>query len=164
MEHTGVLQTTAEVAAGLAGFTAILLAVLSRETPLNAIRTGIIHFLQLSLGVVMIALLPSVLASLLDSEYTIWRIANAVQGLYHYYLLWWILSRKKTSLGHLQMGRGLTNLLALIGFSIATTNISVAVGFLPWAAAFAFLFGLLWYLAMALVNFVAILLYRLNIE
>ena len=154
----------AEVAAGFAGFTAILLAVFSRETPLQAMRVGIVHFLQLSLGVVLIALLPSVLSSMAYAEDAIWRIANAVQGFYHYYILWWILSRRGTSLGHSKMGGALTAVLGIIGLSIASLNVCAAAGFFPDLLVFAFLFGLLWYLAMALVNFVYILLYRLDLQ
>ena len=164
MPHTDVLQTMAEVAAGFAGFTAILLAIFSRDMPLKTMRVGIVHFLQLSLGVVMIALLPSVLAPLIEAEETIWQVANGVQGAYHYYLLWWILSRKQTSVGHSQMGAGLTVALAFAGFLVASLNICVALGLFSELLVFAFLFGLQWYLAMALVNFVSILLYRLNIE
>ncbi len=164
MEHTDVLQTMAEVAAGFAGFTAILLAVLSRDTSLLALRIGIIHFLQLSLGVVLLALIPSVLASLTDNVDAIWRLSNGIQGVYHLYLLWWILSKKHLSVGHSQMGPGLTGFLALCGFGIALTNLCVAAGLFSELAAFAFLFGLLWYLGMALVNFVGILLSRLNIQ
>ena len=53
MEHTDVLRTMAEVAAGFAGFTAILLAVISRDAPLHNIRTGMIHFLQLLMQVML---------------------------------------------------------------------------------------------------------------
>lgn len=83
---------------------------------------------------------------------------------YHFYLLWWILSRRRDSVGHGQMRPGLIIALATGGFLLASVHIMVAAGLFLSVAEFVYLFGLLWYLAMALVNFVAILLHRLNLD
>ena len=55
MAYSDVVQTISEVAAALAGFTAVLVAVRRGEHWSKSEVVGLVHFLQLSIGVVLLA-------------------------------------------------------------------------------------------------------------
>ncbi len=156
LPYADVLQTIAEVTATFAGFTAILVVFRRRVQWSETEIIGLVHFLQISLGVVLLSLAPFMLSSLELSEEMVWRVSNALLGAYHAYLLAWILPRAGEAPS--RIARWARPFLGTFGVGSTLLNVVVAVGALPRALVFALLFGLLWLLAMALVNFVFILM------
>jgi acyl-homoserine lactone acylase PvdQ len=83
MDISEALLTIAQIALGLAGFSAVLVALSgepSRWTPLDSFR--ITGMLALSFGALFLSLIPFVLGSFSVSESTIWRISAGVTGFF----------------------------------------------------------------------------------
>ena len=95
MAYSDVVQTISEVAAALAGFTAVLVAFRRGEHWSKSEIVGLVHFLQLSIGVVLLALLPLLLGSLEPIASWSWRISNAILGAYHVVVVVWLLMRRQ---------------------------------------------------------------------
>jgi hypothetical protein len=74
----------------------------------------------------------------------------------------WMMMRISQS--HVQILGFVPWLLAIVGITSAALNLAVSFGALGHLEVFAYLFGLLWLLGMALVHFVALVLHRLNIQ
>jgi hypothetical protein len=117
---------------------------------------GLVHFLQISIGVVLLALLPLLLDSLHALREASWRISNAAVGAYHSFLLIWIIRRQDEAPS--QIAPRLRPVLGSVAIGSILLNAWIASGGWPAAGAFGLLFGLIWMLAMALVNFVFILM------
>jgi hypothetical protein len=77
------LSTIAQIALGLAGFSAILIALSgepSRWTPVDSFRiTGMLAY---SFGALFLSLVPFVLGSFSVSESTAWRLSSSLTGIF----------------------------------------------------------------------------------
>ena len=161
MEEGETLRTLAEVAVALAGFTGIV-AVLGRRaggewTPLELLRMRML--LETSLGVLFLSLLPIVVQPLRPSEESLWRISNGLQALLHLGGVL-LLYRRVSDLEASQWPpeeRWLTAALLPLSLVIIAVQVAVALGFLARYGAFAYLLGLVYFLGLAALHFVLLL-------
>jgi hypothetical protein len=83
VDASEVLSTIAQIALGLAGFSAVLIALSGeprRWTPIDAFRiTGMLAY---SFGALFLSLIPLVLGSFSLPEPTIWRVASGLTGIF----------------------------------------------------------------------------------
>lgn len=158
MVEFDLLQTISQVAAGFAGFTAIIVTFRPMTGWGEDAKLNLIHFLQLSIGVVLLALLPIALSTHATFSTSLWRISNAAQGLYHLFLLDWILVRTERISAFRELGKFVYMGLVCFGTAIALVNLAVTIGYFSSYEIIIYLLALIWLLTMALVNFVAILL------
>jgi len=153
------LETISQVSATFAGFAAVIVGFASSSTWGDREAIGLIHFLQISLGVVLLALVPGALSTNEATADYAWRASNAVLGLYHLFLILWIFRKTKFRYAHFAMIGGLLiSGLAVIGISSSILSLAVAAGAFKSYEVLVFFFGLLWLLGMSLVSFVAIVL------
>lgn len=158
MVEFDLLQTISQVAAGFAGFTAIIVTFRPMTDWGDDEKLNLIHFLQISIGVVLLALMPIALSTHSVFAETTWRISNAAQGIYHLFLIAWILVRTKRLSAFRELGTFLYFALVCFGIIVALVNLAVALGYCSSYEIIIYLLSLMWLLTMALVNFVAILL------
>jgi hypothetical protein len=158
MVEFDLLQTISQISAGFAGFTAIIVTFRPMTDWGEDEKLNLIHFLRLSIGVVLLALIPIALSTHQTFSSSLWRFSNGAIGIYHLFLLGWILARATRISAFQELGNIVFAILSCIGTSIALVNLAVALGYFGSYEIIIYLFALIWLLTMTLVNFVAILL------
>jgi hypothetical protein len=161
VEENETLRTLAEVAVALTGFTGIV-AVLGRRaggewTPLELLRLRML--LETSLAVLFLALLPLLLQALRPSEASLWRVGNGVQALVHAggaAVLSLRVSRLEPSQWPSEE-RWLTAAFAPASLLVFAGQVAVALGALTRDGYFVYLLGLVYFVALAAVHFVLLL-------
>lgn len=161
MEESETLRTLAEVAVALTGFTGIV-AVLGRRaggewSPLELLRLRML--LETSLGVLFLSLLPVLLLTLRPSQETLWRVSNSLQGLLHLggaLVLYRRVSRLEPSQWPPEE-RWLTATFAPVSLAILAAQAGAALGCLSSYESFVYLLGLMYFLALAALHFVLLL-------
>jgi hypothetical protein len=157
------LSTIAEVGLGLAGFTGILVA-LGRSTETSS-RPAVLRLLLLlvsSLGAVFLALLPFALHESGVGSAACWRLSSALLAVFtsiSLASLGYRIHRHREEFGQLFSGTVFvvvgTGSLVIVALQVA--NIA-GLGALPRSGPY--LFGLLWLLFVASIQFVRILFVR----
>jgi hypothetical protein len=158
------LQTLAEIAIALAGFTGIV-AVLGRRVrgewaPLEWARLR--DLLLASLGVVFFAFIPQLLHSVIPEIPTVWRISSGLFALYHLTIMSLFFRRSGIPSELLRAPSSTPSLVAFIftppAVCVLLAQFAVAFGFVPSAAYFVYFLALLWLLFIGSLQFVILLL------
>jgi hypothetical protein len=158
MEHRDVLMAIAQVAATFIGFASVVFAV-GRASVAGVKapeRTALIHLLLPSILVLFLAFAPVVAFSGVSSEPQVWRVANAVLGVIHLLLVsnaTWIAVRQR-----LLEPVPLRFVLIPGGYLAVAANLAVAFGFVQDLAALVYIAGLVWFLLVAAIQFVMLIL------
>lgn len=159
MDETQSLQTIAQLAIGLAGFTGLVSAVQSgahkssREATLK-----VRQLLETSLGVAFYAFLPILIIPIVAAPDIAWRLSNAILALAHIITLAISISRAN-QLGGAVVGKSgpLLHLLRIGGFFTIVLNVFAALNIVPWHST-TYLIGLLYLLLIAAHTFIKLLL------
>jgi hypothetical protein len=158
MEHRDVLMAIAQVAATFIGFASVVFAVgRASVAGVNAPeRTALIHLLLPSILVLFLAFAPVVAFAGITSEAQVWRVANGVLGIIHLLLVsnaTWVAVRSQ-----LLEPVPLRFVLIPGGYLAVAANLAVTFGFLQELAVLIYLAGLVWFLLVAAVQFVMLIL------
>lgn len=161
VEESETLRTLAEVAVALTGFTGIV-AVLGRRaggewSPLELLRLRML--LDTSLGVLFASLLPVLLLTLHPSRESLWRVSNSLQFLLHLggaVVLYLRVSRLEASQWPPEE-RWLTAVFAPISTVLLAAQAGAVLGRLPGYESFVYLLGLMYFLVLAALHFVLLL-------
>lgn len=158
MEHRDVLMAIAQVAATFIGFASVVFAVgRASVAGVNAPeRTALIHLLLPSILVLFLAFAPVVAFAGNTSEPQVWRVANGVLGVIHLLLVanaTWVAVRS-----HLLEPVPLRFVLIPGGYLAVAANLAVVSGFLQDLAALIYIAGLVWFLLVAAIQFVMLIL------
>ena len=163
MDQTESLQTIAQLAIGLAGFTGIVSAVQSGDhvkSEQAALRVR--QLLETSLGVAFYAFFPLLIIPLVATEDAAWRLSNGLLALAHTVTLLVSIKRAKAIGGAVVGKRGpFLHLTRAGGCATIGLHCSAALNFVPWQTSI-YLFGLLYLLLMASHTFVNLLLSPVN--
>ncbi len=156
MEQAETLRTIAEVAIAVAGFSGVVVVLGHRNkrewTFVDTISIAMLLFA--SLGVVLFAFVPLLIA---EVGVPVWRISNGLLGVGHLFFLTWAINRMRGRLDQLLIPMWMFYLVTAVGLTSITLNALVAAGLLQSLASFAYLGGLVWLLAIAVMCFVALL-------
>lgn len=158
MDQRDVLMAIAQVAATFIGFASVVFAV-GRASVAGVHapeRTALIHLLLPSILVLFLAFAPVVAFAGVRSEPLVWRVANAVLGVIHLLLVsnaTWVAVRSR-----LLEPVPLRFVLIPGGYLVVAANLAVALGWAPDLAALTYLAGLVWFLLVAAVQFVMLIL------
>ena len=163
MEGSEALSTIAEVGLGLAGFTGILVAL--GHSPEAFTRPGVLRLLLLlvsSLGAVFLALLPFALQESGVSSSACWRLSSALLAVFtsvSLALLGYQIQRHRGEFGELYSGTVFV-VVATGSFAVVALQVVNVAGAGAFPRSGPYLFGLLWLLFVASVQFVRILFVR----
>lgn len=161
MDELGSFETLAQIALGIAGFSGVVVAVSDR--PANEERSDSLRILSLllvSLGALVLALLPSGLALADVSRAWTWRVGSAacVVGS----LAWAVYFPRRMR----QLPRGVlfpAPILAVVGV-LSVLNLGVqllnSAGLFPRAAASVYYFGIVWALLFSAAVFANVVFRR----
>jgi hypothetical protein len=169
LENTQTLETIAEVAIALAGFSGIVAVMGQRSSgewsPAELTRLRLL--LEVSLLVVFLSFLPALMLRG-TSPIAAWRISSGVCGLAHllplalYFVRWRRLGWQKpvheptTPL----FFNAYSLFLATGGLVISLLQLMIAVGLTPGEPSLIYEISLLWLLGVGAVQFIYLLLYR----
>ena len=158
MEHRDVLMAIAQVAATFIGFASVVFAVgRASVAGVNAPeRTALIHLLLPSILVLFLAFAPVVAFAGITAEVQVWRVANGVLGVIHLLLVsnaTWVAVRSR-----LLEPVPLRFVLIPGGYLAVAANLAVMFGFLQDLAALIYIAGLVWFLLVAAIQFVMLIM------
>jgi hypothetical protein len=163
VEEGETLRTLAEIGIALAGFTGIV-AVLGRRargdwTPLELAQMRLL--LEASLGVVFFSLLPVLLQMAVESHQTTWRIANVFLAVFQISIMALFFRRALlVAVPNLPAsGRRVAYPLAGAGIAVIAAQLLAGIGMVR-EASLTYLLGLIWFLVIAALTFVYLLLPR----
>lgn len=157
MPYAEDLRSLAEIAVALAGFTGIVVALEGRSSPLLAgdRRARLRELLLASLGVVFFAFLPTLLAGATGDQGSAWRASQLVLAVYH--LLLMVIFFRSTGIRAFARSEWLALPPAT---AVVALQLTTGLGFFPEQLEVAYLLALLWFLFIAGLNFVLLLLHE----
>jgi hypothetical protein len=155
MPYADEIRTLAEIAVALAGFTGIVVALERRSSSAHTgtNRARLRELLLASLGVVFFAFLPTLLAGAGVDDRWAYRASQVPFVAYHVLLM--ALFFRSASLTQLALTEWLPLPLAL---GTILLQLATAFGLLSNQLYVVYLLGLLWFLFIACINFVLLLL------
>lgn len=157
MEHQETLQTIAEVAVALAGFTGIAVAFggrAGRLAPGEQLRVRTL--LRASISALFCSFVPTILSFVTSNEPYVWQGSCAVLAtvLVVNLTVFWVRGRGTTITRFQQMA-------VVVGVLVAIVLIVAALGYIE-AASHVFVIGLVWQLIVAAQNFVLLVVEGLS--
>lgn len=160
MNIPGVLQTTAEVGIGLAGFSGLLVALRKSSGPLSGVQKYRMRILfALSFGALFLSLMPEMLLNLEVNENNLWAYCSLAMVVYSAgFLYWWIASSRRIARMYPEIFHWRAFSAMATGHVINLILQSVVIFSLTDSRrAGLFLVGLTWYLAHASQQFIRML-------
>ena len=143
-------RTIADISVALAGFIGIIIVLQHRDKAF--LELGLTTIFGTSFGAMMFALLPDLLARLLDAE-AMWRVACGTFGLYHLALIINHQSKQRSIRSNTPVQLAIT----LASFPVVGLKLAVGLGFLMSYAYEIYYLGLLWCVGIAAYLFSMIL-------
>jgi len=155
MPYADEFRSLAEIAVALAGFTGIVVALERRSSPAysGTNRARLRELLLASLGVLFFVFMPTLLAGAGVGDRWAYRTSQVPFAAYHVLLM--ALFFRSASITQLALAEWL---LLPLGLATILLQLVTAFGFLSGRLHVVYLFGLLWLLFIACINFVVLLL------
>ncbi len=160
MSTLDTLHTVAEVGITVTGFSGVVLA-LRPSIPIDARpfdRRRIILLLAQSLGTVCLAFLPALLSAARFGDPAVWRASNGVFAVVEAFLIVWIWQGRRESLRDHNPLNSVLYLLLTTGVVLAAACGANALGAWTTFGPALYLAGVLFMLAMSMLNFVMLAL------
>jgi hypothetical protein len=159
VRYEDLLQTLAELFIALVGFTGIV-AVLGRRvhgewSPIE--RARLESLLTSSVGGVVLALVPVVVALAGVAEGRIWRIGNGICAVLHLLAATRFTSRLGVRQSLDPMAARVTLALLPIPAALILAQLAAALGFFPDLGPFVYLATLVWVLIVGMLQFIFLL-------
>lgn len=158
MEANAILETFAQVAATLVGFTGVVFAIgsFSQGGLSPAERHGLLHLLVPAAIVLFLSLLPMVVSNGAEPGPLFWRAFNGLLGGVHLLTLAdatrSVLSRQVPEPIPIHIG------MVVIGYTTVVANFIVVLGFISELAVLVYLISLLWFLVVSVTQFMLLIL------
>ena len=148
MSHTETLNTLAEIAITLIGFSGIVIIFGKRFTRGLTPKEKIQFYTLLAtpMTVLFCSFIPTLLSTILDDPELIWRLSNAILGVLHLANISYFVSK-------LTLATLIQKLLLVGGFIMISAHLLASVNIIPWQE-FVFILGLLQQLSIGIHSFI----------
>jgi hypothetical protein len=157
MDPNNVLTAVAGVAATFIGFTAVVFAVgrFSQGVWNSSERNALVNMLAPSFIALFLAFIPMVALTGTQADWLVWRISNGILAAIHVTLVTGAL--RLALRGDLVEPIPLRFVLIPGGYISVAASAIAAAGFLPQRAAMIYGAGLVWFLLVAAIQFVLLI-------
>ena len=148
MDHIGTLNTLAQIAIALIGFSGIVVIFGDRFKRGWSDEESLQFYALLSAPITIIfcSFIPEILSTLIDDSKTIWRISNAIIGVSHLSVFAYFIIKIKNAVF-------IQKLAGIAGAIVILAHFMAALTIIPFLE-FVFIVGLLHQLSVGIINFV----------
>ena len=153
-----ILETIAEIAVTIVGFTGVVFAIgqYSNAGITSTQRMGIIHLLIPASLSLFLALLPLVLLFVIEESPKFWRSLNLLIGVIH--VIGIIDATRRIYRGQALDPVQLQIVLVVIAYLLILTNFVIAIGYLHSLAVAIYIGSICWLLFISVLQFVLLIL------